>query len=66
MAACIARDGRVHRLLQYHGTGPGRWAGRLFNPLNFPRGIAKLPGTHKTPDPDILAGAIYVGPNGSG
>ncbi len=60
MEACISRDGRVHRLLQYHGTGPGRWAGRLFNPLNFPRGIAKT-RDHKTPDPEILADLVTPG-----
>lgn len=62
MAACIAEDGRAHRLLQYHGTGPGRWAGRLFNPLNFPRGTAKQDEPkHLAADPDILAEAISSG-----
>lgn len=31
-------DGRARGLLQYHGAGPGRWAGRLLQPQNFPRG----------------------------
>jgi DNA polymerase len=37
MGACCASDGRAHGLLQYHGAGPGRWAGRLLQPQNFPR-----------------------------
>jgi DNA polymerase bacteriophage-type len=61
MEECIADDGRVHRLLQYHGTGPGRWAGRLFNPLNFPRGTAVGGDTHKPLDPEALATAIITG-----
>ncbi len=61
MESCIAEDGRAHRLLQYHGTGPGRWAGRLFNPLNFPRGTAVGSDTKKPCDPDTLAGAILTG-----
>lgn len=42
MAACVCRDGRAHRLLQYHGAGPGRWAGRIFQPQNFPRPTLKV------------------------
>ena len=61
MAQCIARDGRVHRLLQYHGTGPGRWTGRLFNPLNFPRGLVRDRATGKPPDPETLSEAITTG-----
>lgn len=60
MAQCIARDGRVHRLLQYHGTGPGRWAGRLFNPLNFPRGLVRTSGDHKPPDPEAVSAALSL------
>lgn len=37
MRACCGTDGRAHGLLQYHGAGPGRWAGRLLQPQNFPR-----------------------------
>jgi DNA polymerase len=37
MEACICQDGRAHRLLQYHGALPGRWAGRIIQPQNFPR-----------------------------
>lgn len=36
--SCCAADGRLHGLLQYHGAGTGRWAGRLVQPQNFPRG----------------------------
>lgn len=61
MGECIAQDGRAHRLLQYHGTGPGRWAGRLFNPLNFPRGTAVSADTKRPCDPETLAGAILSG-----
>jgi len=38
MEQCVSPDGRAHGLLMYHGTGPGRQAGRLFQPHNFPRG----------------------------
>lgn len=34
----VCRDGRARGLLQYHAAGPGRWAGRLLQPQNFPRG----------------------------
>jgi DNA polymerase len=49
-------DGRVRGLLQYHGAGPGRWTGRLFQPHNFPRGTVKI---GKEPaDPAIVHSAI--------
>ena len=35
---CVSMDGRARGLLQYHGAGPGLWAGRLLQPQNFPRG----------------------------
>lgn len=35
---CANADGRIRGLLQYHGAGTGRWAGRLVQPQNFPRG----------------------------
>lgn len=35
---CVSLDGRSRGLLQYHGAGPGLWAGRLLQPQNFPRG----------------------------
>jgi DNA polymerase len=36
--SCCAADSRIHGLLQYHGASTGRWAGRLLQPQNFPRG----------------------------
>ena len=37
MLACIAKDGRAHGLLTYHGAATGRWVGRHFQPQNLPR-----------------------------
>lgn len=37
MTVCVCSDGRIRGLLNYHGAGPGRWAGRLIQPQNFPR-----------------------------
>jgi DNA polymerase len=34
---CINRDGRARGLLQFHGAGTGRWAGRRFQPQNLKR-----------------------------
>lgn len=45
MQQIVCADGRAHGLLQYHGTGPGRNAGRLFQPQNFPRGTNELIAT---------------------
>jgi len=41
MEACVCADGRARGLLQYHGTGPGRSAGRLLQPHNFPKPTIK-------------------------
>lgn len=49
----------AYNLLQYHGAGPGRWAGRLLQPQNFPRGSIKLDG--KAPSPDTVVDAIMTG-----
>jgi DNA polymerase bacteriophage-type len=38
MEAMVCSDGRARGLLQYRGAGTGRWAGRLLQPQNFPRG----------------------------
>ncbi len=68
MQACVCSDGRAHGLLQYHGAGPGRWAGRLLQPQNFPRPTLKVAtgwdkngnevyGGH---DPDQLVEAILT------
>lgn len=59
MEACVCGDGRARGLLQYHGAGPGRWAGRLLQPQNFPRGTIKL---GKEPPPvDLVVAAIMTG-----
>lgn len=34
----VCADHRCRGLLQYHGASTGRWAGRLVQPHNFPRG----------------------------
>jgi DNA polymerase bacteriophage-type len=44
MQRSITDDGTVKYTLAYHGTGPGRWAGRLIQPQNFPRGTVKYDG----------------------
>lgn len=59
MEACAASDGRAHGLLQYHGAGPGRWAGRIIQPQNFPRGTIEI--GDKPPEIDWLVGAILTG-----
>ena len=59
MRDCVCSDGRARGLLQYHGTGPGRSAGRLFQPHNFPRGTTRVNG--KAPDPEELVAAIMTG-----
>lgn len=38
MLEWVCRDGRIRGMLQYHGSGTGRWAGRGPQPQNFPRG----------------------------
>lgn len=52
MRTCVGYDGRARGLLVYHGTGPGRQAGRLLQPHNFPRGTIKEDG--EAPDPETL------------
>lgn len=37
MLASTCADGRSRGTLNYHGAGPGRWAGRLWQPQNLPR-----------------------------
>lgn len=37
MLSAISHDGRVKNILQYHGAGTGRWAGRRIQPQNMPR-----------------------------
>ena len=55
MLLCANNDGRIRYTIEYHGAGPGRWAGRLFQPQNFPRG--KIEGGH---DPEQLVQAILM------
>lgn len=38
MLDTVCRDGRIRGMLQYHGASTGRWAGRLAQPQNYPRG----------------------------
>jgi DNA polymerase bacteriophage-type len=59
MEACVSLDGRARGLLAYHGAGPGRWAGRLLQPQNFPRGTTKL--DDEAPDPQLVVDAIMTG-----
>lgn len=37
MQKCVSSDGRIRGTLNYHGAAPGRWAGRLIQPQNYPR-----------------------------
>ncbi len=46
MQKAAGPDGRVRGLHLYHGAGTGRWAGRLVQTQNMPRGT----GTVKDPD----------------
>lgn len=59
MEQCVSADGRARGLLQYHGTGPGRSAGRLLQPQNFPRGTIKVDG--EAPDVNVIVDAIMTG-----
>jgi DNA polymerase len=59
MKAVINEDGRARGACQYHGTLPGRSAGRLFQPYNFPRGTVKVDG--EAPDPDVLVNVVRSG-----
>lgn len=62
MRSCCGADGRARGLLQYHGAGPGRWAGRLLQPQNFPRPTTKVGGFNA--DPVELVSAIQSGDAG--
>lgn len=46
MKATVCADGRIKGTKQYHGASTGRWAGRLTQVDNMPRGT----GTIKDPD----------------
>lgn len=57
MLQCACLDGRVRYSMQYHGAGTGRWAGRLIQIQNYPRGeIQERQGL----TPEILADAIMT------
>jgi DNA polymerase bacteriophage-type len=57
MLRCAGPDGRVRYTMQYHGAGTGRWAGRLIQIQNYPRGeIQERQGL----TPEILADAIMT------
>ena len=60
MLACQGSDGRARGLVQYHGAGPGRWAGRILQPHNFPAAGVDI-GDNKTASPDELVAAIMEG-----
>lgn len=60
MQSCVGFDGRARGLLQYHGASPGRWAGRLLQPHNFPRGTIK-DSTGEKPGCDVTVPAIMSG-----
>ncbi len=59
MRACVCWDGRARGLFQWHATVPGRSAGRLFQPQNFPRGTIEW--DKAKPDPEMLVDAIMTG-----
>lgn len=59
MDACVSEDHRARGTVQYHGAGPGRWSGRLFQPHNFPRGTIKIGDL--APPPDVMVNAILTG-----
>lgn len=52
-----ATDGRVRYTMQYHGARTGRWAGRLIQVQNYPRGEI---GDRQGLTADILADAILT------
>ena len=67
MQQCVSMDGRARGTSQYHGTSPGRAAGRLLQPYNFPRGTLKIDvgdGKQKAPPPDMVVDAIMTGDYG--
>lgn len=64
MLQCVGSDGRSRGLVQYHGAGTGRWAGRLWQPHNLPRGLITIrndKGKDVPPDPKLLYRAIMTG-----
>lgn len=39
MLQTVNSDGRIRGMMQYHGASTGRWAGRLSQPQNLPKGF---------------------------
>lgn len=60
MRQCVGNDGRAHYLLQYNGAGPGRWAGRIIQPHNFPRPTLKDDNGDGIPV-DVMVAALMTG-----
>ncbi len=59
LSECIAADGRAHGVQQYHGACSGRWAGRLFQPHNFPTKTLELDG--HAADPETVVDVLRSG-----
>lgn len=56
-------QGVARNLLQYHGAGTGRWAGRLLQPQNFPRGSIRYTPWGDEVTIDHVVDAILTGDN---
>ena len=39
MLKTVSSDGRIRGMMQYHGASTGRWAGRMSQPQNLPKGF---------------------------
>lgn len=60
MLECICNDGRIRGLLNYHGAGTGRWAGRLVQPQNFPRVDADADGAMVEYTAELLGAELSI------
>ncbi len=60
MERCVCRDGRARGLLAYYGAGTGRWAGRLLQPQNFPRGSITMDSIDQMVDALLTGDWQYV------
>lgn len=60
MLRWVGDDEIARYLLQYHGAGTGRWAGRGFQPQNFPRLPVMVQGVKEAEpiDPELVVTAI--------
>lgn len=58
MRNCTGADGRARFLQQYHAASTGRWAGRILQPHNFPRGSVEF-GTDEDGNP-VLSPEVLV------